>query len=97
MCERAAHYHRASMFDTTENLILDVLERIGPDSRPYVLDARQTSGPPLPVWEDGNRRGVAQPRDEIGHGWRLPVSVVGREHLRELRLTSVRHTHVAAP
>jgi hypothetical protein len=34
MCEPAAHYHRESMFDTIENLILDLLERIVPDSRP---------------------------------------------------------------
>jgi len=42
------------MSDTVESLILDLLEWIGPNARPYteVLEAWRTSCPRLSVWED---------------------------------------------
>lgn len=42
--------------DTVDNLILDLLERMGPRPRPYVdvLEAWRTSCPRLPVWEEAN-------------------------------------------
>ena len=42
-----------------EALILDLLEWIGPGSRPYqeVMEAWRTTCPHLPVWEDANARG----------------------------------------
>jgi hypothetical protein len=75
------------MSDTVESLILDLLEWIGPDSRPYpeVLDAWRTSCPRLPVWEDANDRGFVASRHEVGRGRLISVSGAGRDHLREHR------------
>ena len=51
----------ASRVRPVEPLILDLLEWIGPRSRPYaeVLEAWRTSCPRLPVWEEANARGFA--------------------------------------
>jgi hypothetical protein len=78
------------MSDTVESLILDLLEWMGPDSRPYaeVIDAWRTSCPRLPVWEEANDRGFIARRHEIGRGELISVSVAGREHLRDHRPTS---------
>ena len=60
-------------------LILDLLEWIGTEARPYaeVLDAWRTSCPRLPVWEDANDRGlIARHRDVVA------VSPVGFRLLR---------------
>jgi hypothetical protein len=47
------------LFDTVEALVLDLLEWVGPNPRPYcdVIEAWRTSCPRLPVWEDANDRG----------------------------------------
>ena len=47
------------MCDTVDILILDLLEWMGPNPRPYgeVIEAWRTSCPRLPVWEDANDRG----------------------------------------
>src|SRR5438094_6136382 len=71
--------NEAAMTDTVEALILDLLEWIGPESRPYaeVIEAWRTSCPRLPVWEEANQRGLpgapsrARSRD-------LPVGVSPR-------------------
>jgi hypothetical protein len=75
------------MSDTVESLILDLLEWIGPGSRPYaeVLDAWRTSCPRLPVWEDANERGFVACRHRAGHGRLVSVSAAGRDHLKEHR------------
>jgi Raf kinase inhibitor-like YbhB/YbcL family protein len=64
--------------DTVDALILDLLEWIGPASRPYseVLEAWRTSCPQLPVWEDATERGFIARR-----GGLISVSSAGREHL----------------
>ena len=51
--------HRAPVSDSVDALVLDLLERLGPNPRPYaeVLEAWRTSCPRLPVWEDANDRG----------------------------------------
>jgi len=68
-------------------LILDLLEWIGPNSRPYteVLDAWRTSCPRLPVWEDANERGLLASHQEAGQGRLISVSPAGREYLRHHR------------
>jgi hypothetical protein len=78
------------MSDTVESLVLDLLEWIGPGSRPYaeVLDAWRTSCPRLPVWEDANDCGFVTCRYEIGHGRLVSVSDAGLEHLHKRRPTS---------
>jgi len=75
------------MADTVESLILDLLEWIGPDCRPYdeVLEAWRTSCPRLPIWEDANDRGFIASHHEVGRGRLISVSVTGREYLREHR------------
>ena len=73
--------------DAVESLILDLLEWMGPEPRPYseVLEAWRTSCPRLPVWEDANDRGF------IARGGGLvSVSAAGAEHLRKLRRPSPR-------
>lgn len=47
------------MSDGVEPLILDLLEWIGPQAKPYrdVIDAWHTSCPRLPVWEEARERG----------------------------------------
>ena len=75
------------MSDVVGPLILDLLERIGPDVRPYseVIEAWRTSCPRLPVWEEANQRGFIDHRHEAGRGAYLAVSVLGLEHLRRSR------------
>ena len=75
------------MSDTVESLVLDLLEWIGPDARPYseVMEAWRTSCPRLPVWEDANARGLVACRREADRGRVVSVSGAGRALLREHR------------
>ena len=68
-------------------LILDLLEWIGPASRPYgeVMAAWGTSCPRLPVWEDANERGFIARHSEHGLGACIAVTARGREHLAKYR------------
>jgi hypothetical protein len=70
-----------------ESLILDLLEWIGPDPRPYaqVLEAWRTSCPRLPVWEDANDRGFIARQRAPGGGALVSVSAAGADHLRKHR------------
>jgi hypothetical protein len=70
--------------EPVEALILDLLEWIGPEPRPYaeVLDAWRTSCPRLPVWEDATDRGFIVRRRGAGAPPVVAVSPAGREHLR---------------
>jgi hypothetical protein len=64
-------------------LILDLLEWIGTESRPYaeVMDAWRTSCPRLTVWEDANERGYIERRHKEGIGVFISVTARGRAHL----------------
>ncbi|HXW34203.1 MAG TPA: hypothetical protein VEJ87_06445 [Acidimicrobiales bacterium] len=75
------------MSETVESLILDLLEWIGPEPRPYeeVLDAWRTSCPRLPVWEEANDRGFVSTHREVGCGRLISVSLAGWEYLGEHR------------
>ena len=79
------------MSDTVDSLILDLLEWIGPNSRPYdeVLDAWRTSCPRLPVWEDANERGFVESRYVPGRGRLVSVSAAGQVHMRAHRASPV--------
>jgi hypothetical protein len=48
------------MSDTIEPLLVDMLEWIAKEERPYaeVMEAWRTSCPRLPVWEEANARGL---------------------------------------
>jgi D-3-phosphoglycerate dehydrogenase len=73
--------------DTVESLVLDLLEWVGPGTRPYaeVMEAWRTSCPRLPVWEETDRRGFVTRHHDPGGGAMVSVSPAGREHLRRHR------------
>jgi hypothetical protein len=75
------------MSDPVEALILDLLEWIGTDLRPYpeVMEAWRTSCPRLPVWEDATERGLIARQHEAGRGAFVSVTALGREHLARHR------------
>jgi hypothetical protein len=75
------------MPDTLDVLILDLLEWVGPASRPYpeVMDAWRTSCPRLPVWEDAKELGFVSCHREPEGGEVVSVSAAGAEHLRRHR------------
>ncbi len=79
------------MSDPVEALILDLLEWIGPNVRPYaeVLDAWRTSCPRLPVWEEANERGFIEQRHVRERGKFIAVSDLGAEFLRNKRHKSL--------
>ncbi len=73
------------MSDIVDTLILDLLEWIGREARPYaeVVDAWGTSCPRLPVWEEANDRGFISRHRAPGQGTLVSVSTVGAEHLQQ--------------
>ena len=86
------------MSETVDNLILDLLEWIGPGERPYqeTMEAWRTSCPRLPVWEDATDLGFIERHHERGRGALVSVSAAGAEHLRKHRplVASVRRSLV---
>jgi hypothetical protein len=75
------------MSDSVDTLVLDLLQWIGPQPRPYaeVLDAWRTSCPRLPVWETANERGFIDRQAAQEGGAHIAVSAAGAEHLRRHR------------
>jgi hypothetical protein len=75
------------MSDPVEPLILDLLEWIGPLTRPYaeVIEAWRTSCPRLPVWEEANARGFIDRVHEQGQAALVAVSARGLAQLRAQR------------
>jgi D-3-phosphoglycerate dehydrogenase len=75
------------MSETVDNLILDLLEWIGPGQRPYAetLEAWRTSCPRLPVWEEANERGFIAQLHAPGQAARVAVSPLGRAQLAARR------------
>ena len=80
------------MADDLDSLILDLLEWVGPGSRPYdeVMDAWRTSCPRLPVWEEAGNRGFLDRRFVPGEGRFVSVSATGAEFVRRHRDDPVR-------
>ena len=78
---------REPMSDPVNDLILDLLEWLGPRPRPYVevLEAWRTSCPRLPVWEDANDQGFIARHHAPAGGVLVSVSAAGAEHLRKHR------------
>jgi len=86
------------MSEVVDALILDLLEWIGPDARPYreVIEAWRTSCPRLPVWEEANARGFVDHHHSPGSPAMISVSVSGAEHLagrRRKDAESIRTVH----
>jgi hypothetical protein len=77
--------------ETVDSLILDLLDWMGPEPRPYAeaLDAWRTSCPRLPVWEDANERRFIERRRAPGRGVLVSVSAAGAEHLRKHRRSAI--------
>ncbi len=75
------------MADNLDALILDLLEWVGAEPRPYieVMDAWRTSCPRLPVWEEANDRGFLDRRFVEGEGRLVSVSAAGEKYLRRHR------------
>jgi hypothetical protein len=73
------------MPDSLDALILDLLEWIGPDARPYreVIEAWRTSCPRLPVWEEANDRGFIEQHYGQGAGAVVSVSALGAKFLAQ--------------
>lgn len=71
------------MTNTVDTLILDMLEWIGPHTRPYseVIEAWRTSCPRLPVWEDANDRGFVEHHHAGGAERSVSVSPSGKMFL----------------
>ena len=80
------------MSDPVDDLILDLLEWIGPARRPYreTMEAWRTSCPRLPVWEDATDLGFVERHHEPGHDATVSVSASGAAHLRRRRPASLR-------
>jgi D-3-phosphoglycerate dehydrogenase len=70
------------MSDPLEPLILDLLESLASEPRPYseVIGAWRTSCPRLPVWEEANDRGFVRLE-----GASVTLTPVGEEHLAKHR------------
>jgi hypothetical protein len=75
------------MPDPVEPLILDLLEWIGSNARPYreVIEAWRTSCPRLPVWEEANERGFIEYHHPEGSEVVVSVSAQGAQFLAERR------------
>ena len=75
------------MSDPVEPLILDLLEWIGPQPRPYVevLEAWRTSCPRLPVWEEANPRGYLEHLHAPGLAAQVALRALGRARLQARR------------
>jgi hypothetical protein len=79
------------MSDPVDNLVLDLLEWIGPRPRPYaeVIEAWRTSCPRLPVWEEANVRGHIVHEHVDGTGTLVSVSPAGLALLARSRHAGV--------
>jgi D-3-phosphoglycerate dehydrogenase len=73
------------MSESVEALILELLEWIGQEPRPYaeVIEAWRTSCPRLPVWEEATARGLITRIHETGVGAVVVVSPAGRAFLAQ--------------
>jgi hypothetical protein len=75
------------MSDPVDALVIDLLEWIGPQTRPYaeVIEVWRTSCPRLPVWEEANARGYIIREHVEGRGALISVSPIGLDLLDQHR------------
>jgi hypothetical protein len=73
------------MDDRLKSLVLDMLQWMGPEPRPYaeVIDAWRTSCPRLTVWEDAVEDGYVASEVVEGRGVLVSVTQRGRALLEE--------------
>lgn len=72
------------MADTTDALVLDLVEWIAREPRLYseVIEAWRTSCPRLTIWEDAVDRGFVARQPIAGAGVRVTITEGGAELLR---------------
>ena len=72
------------MDDTTDPLVLDLVEWIAKASRSYseVIETWRTSCPRLTIWEDAVDRGFVTRESVAGAGLRVAVTEGGEKFLR---------------
>jgi hypothetical protein len=75
----------ALMTETTDALVLDLVEWIGREPRPYaeVIETWRTSCPRLSIWEDAVDRGYVARRPVAGQGVHVAITASGEKFLRE--------------
>ena len=76
------------MAEPVDSLLLDLLEWIGPNPRPYAetLEAWRTSCPRFPVWEEANdRKFIVRHRAPGGGGALVSLSEMGKDYLEKHR------------
>jgi hypothetical protein len=73
------------MADTTDPLVLDLVEWIARESRLYseVIESWRTSCPRLTIWEDAVDRGYVTRESVAGIGVRVAITVGGEKFLRD--------------
>ena len=73
------------MTDTTDPLVLDLVEWVAAEPRPYreVIEAWRTSCPRLTIWEDAVDRGYVARQPALGAGVRIAITEGGAKFLRE--------------
>ncbi|MEP7056312.1 MAG: 3-phosphoglycerate dehydrogenase [Caldimonas sp.] len=86
------------MADPVGTLVLDLLDWIGRERRPYaeVIDAWRTSCPKLPVWEEANVRGFVGRRHEAGGEEQVFVTPAGFAQLESRRRVAAAAPHAPA-
>ena len=73
------------MKDTTETLVLDLVDWVAARPRPYgeVMEAWRTSCPRLTIWEDAVDRGLVVREQSNGAGMIVKVTSEGRDPLKD--------------
>ena len=73
------------MVDTTDPLVLDLVEWIAREPRLYseVIETWRTSCPRLTIWEDAVDRGYVARQSVAGIGVSVAVTEDGKKFLRE--------------
>jgi hypothetical protein len=73
------------MVDTTDPLVLDLVEWIAREPRLYaeVIETWRTSCPRLTIWEDAVDRGYVARESVAGTGVRVTITAGGEKLLRE--------------
>jgi hypothetical protein len=73
------------MAETTDPLVLDLVEWIAREPRLYseVIETWRTSCPRLTIWEDAVDRGFVARQPIAGAGVRIAITADGEKFLRE--------------
>jgi hypothetical protein len=77
----------ALMTETTDALVLDLVEWIGREPRLYseVIETWRTSCPRLTIWEDAVDRGYVTRQPAAGVGVQIAITARGEQFLRDNR------------